>query len=299
MIAKHSNAFITDGAVSVASRTHLTHSHKLWGLNLAKSNLSLLLSSQIILVHSFSEVVLKTLLQAKSSNKRFTVYVTSGLDGDRMSNCLKEADIKTILINQSAIGFYMERIDVILVGAESVCEDGGIINEVTLEHCRTGFNPFKQTGYLSAFLFWFIYYLLNFILIALFFSPLISSSSLFSDRYIPGSTVCQDDEQAALCAGRELQIHSTISSQPERYTGASEVQKPTEEQIEKRWACAAGRLHATKFHWSVSHRSGSANNRIDQRCSNSAVPVAVSVALSYRTSIIACNRRKATVSSGF
>ena len=50
-----------------------------------------------------------------------------------MADCLKEADVKTILINQSAIGFYMERIDVILVGAESVCEDGGIINEVTAE----------------------------------------------------------------------------------------------------------------------------------------------------------------------
>lgn len=84
-------------------------------------------------MHSYSEVVLKTLLQAKSSNKRFTVYVTSGLDGKRMADCLKEADVKTILINQSAIGFYMERIDVILVGAESVCEDGGIINEVTAE----------------------------------------------------------------------------------------------------------------------------------------------------------------------
>ena len=82
-------------------------------------------------MHSFSEVVLRTLLQAKSSNKRFTAYVTSGLDGNRMSNCLKEAGIKTILIDQSAIGFFMERIDVILVGAESVCEDGGIINEVT------------------------------------------------------------------------------------------------------------------------------------------------------------------------
>ena len=86
-------------------------------------------------MHSFSEVVLKTLLQAKSSNKRFTVYVTSGLDGNQMADCLKEAGVKTILIDQSAAGFYMERIDVILVGAESVCEDGGIINEVTAK-CR-------------------------------------------------------------------------------------------------------------------------------------------------------------------
>ena len=83
------------------------------------------------MVHSYSEAVLNTLLQAKRSNKRFSVYVTKcGSNGVKMCDLLKKADIKTILINESAIGFYMEKIDVILVGAESVCEDGGIINEV-------------------------------------------------------------------------------------------------------------------------------------------------------------------------
>ena len=68
---------------------------------------------------------------AKSFNKRFTVYVTKcGGNGIKMACHLKDANIKTILINESAIGFYMERIDVILIGACGVVADGGILNEI-------------------------------------------------------------------------------------------------------------------------------------------------------------------------
>ena len=49
-----------------------------------------------------------------------------------MNNNLKNANIKSILISVSSIGYYMEKIDVVLVGAEAVCEDGGIINEVDM-----------------------------------------------------------------------------------------------------------------------------------------------------------------------
>lgn len=117
-IAKQSNVFITDGAVSLIDH--------LW---LFEINFYLLFL-KIILVHSYSDAVLRTLLLAKSFNKRFTVYVTRSMHGNKMADCLKEADIKTILINDLAIGFYMSKFDLILSGAESVCEDGGIINEV-------------------------------------------------------------------------------------------------------------------------------------------------------------------------
>lgn len=93
-IAKNSNAFITDGVV--------------------------------LLVHSFSEAVLRTLLQAKSLNKLFTVYATDSI----MYKYLKNANIKSYLISQPSIGFYMENIDLVLVGAEAVVENGGIINQI-------------------------------------------------------------------------------------------------------------------------------------------------------------------------
>lgn len=82
----------------------------------------------MILVHSFSESVLKTLLQAKTFNKLFTVYATDS----EMFKKLKNANIKTFLISDPEIGFYMENIDLVLVSAEAVVENGGIINQVNV-----------------------------------------------------------------------------------------------------------------------------------------------------------------------
>lgn len=43
---------------------------------------------------------------------------------------LKEAGIECTLILDSAIGYIMESIDIVLVGAEGVVESGGIINRI-------------------------------------------------------------------------------------------------------------------------------------------------------------------------
>lgn len=47
-----------------------------------------------------------------------------------MCNWLKEEGIKAKLILDAAIGYYMERMDIVLVGAEAVVTNGGIINKV-------------------------------------------------------------------------------------------------------------------------------------------------------------------------
>lgn len=77
--------------------------------------------------------MLETLIYAAKSNKRFHVYVTrSSPDntGEQMCADLKEAGIECTLILDSAIGYIMESIDIVLVGAEGVVESGGIINRV-------------------------------------------------------------------------------------------------------------------------------------------------------------------------
>lgn len=77
--------------------------------------------------------MLDTLKLAAASNKRFHVYVTrSSPDntGEQMCADLKEAGINCTLILDSAIGYIMESIDIVLVGAEGVVESGGIINRV-------------------------------------------------------------------------------------------------------------------------------------------------------------------------
>lgn len=50
--------------------------------------------------------------------------------GKQMCDELTEAKIECTLILDSAIGYIMESIDIVLVGAEGVVESGGIINRV-------------------------------------------------------------------------------------------------------------------------------------------------------------------------
>lgn len=51
-----------------------------------------------------------------------------------MYNCLKELNIPCTLILDSAVGYIMEKVDMVMVGAECVVESGGIINKVTNQY---------------------------------------------------------------------------------------------------------------------------------------------------------------------
>lgn len=86
-----------------------------------------------VLTHSRSRVVLQTLITAAKSNKQFHVYVTQGgpdNSGSQMCRDLEKAGIETTLILDSAIGYVMESVDIVMVGAEGVVESGGIINRL-------------------------------------------------------------------------------------------------------------------------------------------------------------------------
>lgn len=88
---------------------------------------------QRVLTHSRSRVVLQTLILAANSNKRFHVYVTQSSPentGEKMVSELQKAGIECTLILDSAIGYIMESVDIVLVGAEGVVESGGIINRI-------------------------------------------------------------------------------------------------------------------------------------------------------------------------
>ncbi|XP_037949279.1 translation initiation factor eIF-2B subunit alpha-like [Teleopsis dalmanni] len=86
-----------------------------------------------VLTHSRSRVVLKTLISAAKANKEFHVYVTQGgpdNPGEQMVADLENAGIDSTLILDSAIGYVMESVDFVMVGAEAVVESGGIINRI-------------------------------------------------------------------------------------------------------------------------------------------------------------------------
>lgn len=100
---------------------------------IAKLASPFILDGSRILTHSRSRVVLQTLITAAKQNKHFEVYVTKSApdhSGDRICKDLKAHNIPCTLILDSAIGYVMEQVDFIMVGAEAVVESGGIVNKI-------------------------------------------------------------------------------------------------------------------------------------------------------------------------
>ncbi|XP_059053563.1 translation initiation factor eIF-2B subunit alpha [Achroia grisella] len=86
-----------------------------------------------ILTHSRSRVVLQAMLEAAKANKRFQVFVTMACpenSGEVMHKQLVSAGVDATLILDSSVGYIMEQVDIVMVGAEGVTESGGIINKI-------------------------------------------------------------------------------------------------------------------------------------------------------------------------
>ncbi|KAL3772457.1 hypothetical protein ACHAW5_007312 [Stephanodiscus triporus] len=87
-----------------------------------------------VLTHGRSRVVESILLRAALvENRRFRVYVLEGrpdAGGARSARSYANAGIPTTVVLDSAMGHVMERVDLVLVGAEGVVENGGTVNKV-------------------------------------------------------------------------------------------------------------------------------------------------------------------------
>ena len=86
-----------------------------------------------ILVHSRSRTVLATLKEAHKMKKRLFVYVTECASNDSGRVMKKDLDtlgIPCTLVLDSAVGYIIEQVDLVLFGAEGVVESGGICNKI-------------------------------------------------------------------------------------------------------------------------------------------------------------------------
>jgi translation initiation factor eIF-2B subunit alpha len=86
-----------------------------------------------VLTHGFSRVVLTVLLRGASEGKRFNVIVTEAKPGDMSAVTIKrlrEAGVPVVLILDSTVARIMDKVDLVLVGAEAIVENGGILNKV-------------------------------------------------------------------------------------------------------------------------------------------------------------------------
>ncbi|MFX1366343.1 MAG: translation initiation factor eIF-2B [Promethearchaeota archaeon] len=88
------------------------------------------LKTQKIILISYSSTIINLLLENKELN--FEIYVLESrplLEGQRVAEILSK-HFKTHLIIDAAIGYFINDIDVVLIGADSILKDGSIINKV-------------------------------------------------------------------------------------------------------------------------------------------------------------------------
>jgi translation initiation factor eIF-2B subunit alpha len=87
-----------------------------------------------VLTHGRSRVVESILLRAALvERKRFQVYVLEGrpdAGGAKSALSYINAGIPTTVVLDSAMGYIMERVDMVLVGADCVMENGGTVNKI-------------------------------------------------------------------------------------------------------------------------------------------------------------------------
>lgn len=106
-----------------------------------------------ILVHGYSRVVISALKAAHAKGKHFSLVVTEGrpdCDGYRVIDELSALGIPCTLIVDAAVAYAMERIDIVMVGAEGVAESGGIINKIGTYTLCVMAKAFKRPVYVCA-----------------------------------------------------------------------------------------------------------------------------------------------------
>ncbi|KAL6767098.1 hypothetical protein ACKKBG_A38570 [Auxenochlorella protothecoides x Auxenochlorella symbiontica] len=86
-----------------------------------------------VLCHGYSRVALAVLRKAVAAGTQFNVIVTEGRPdetGITTARALKDSGVPTSLVLDSGVGYVMEKVDMVLVGAEAVVENGGVINKL-------------------------------------------------------------------------------------------------------------------------------------------------------------------------
>ncbi len=86
-----------------------------------------------VLVHSYSTSVLKVLEKALEKRGLKLVYATEsrpGGEGLEMARRVSQLGIDVSLIVDSAVNYYMDKIDLVLLGAEAITANGALVNKV-------------------------------------------------------------------------------------------------------------------------------------------------------------------------
>ncbi|KAG0727176.1 Translation initiation factor eIF-2B subunit alpha [Chionoecetes opilio] len=100
---------------------------------IVRSSHNLIKDGMILLTHSRSRNVLAVMTEAVKQGRQFSVFVTESQPdnaGRRMAKDLQALGVACTVVLDAAVGYVMERVNAVMLGAEGVCENGGIINKI-------------------------------------------------------------------------------------------------------------------------------------------------------------------------
>ena len=101
---------------------------------IAKLGAHFIRDEMTILMHGSSRCVTALLVYAATQLKiHFRVYITQSRPdslSQKLTVLLRKAGIPTCILLDSAIGFALPKCDIVFVGAECVCENGGVVGGV-------------------------------------------------------------------------------------------------------------------------------------------------------------------------
>lgn len=107
----------------------------------------------VILIHGFSRVIYNLLLFANEKHIRFRILLTESKpsgEGVKFYKLLLKHKIPVKLILDNTVGYVINKVDKVLVGAEGVAESGGIINHIGTFQVALLAKSFNKPLYVAA-----------------------------------------------------------------------------------------------------------------------------------------------------
>lgn len=109
--------------ISLAARDRIAHQAK-----------EFVPANSTVLTHGWSRVVAAILLEASKNNKHFDLIILEGrpdMSGAKAAaSYAQETKIPVKVVTDAAMAYVMEKVDLVLVGAEGVLENGGVVNKI-------------------------------------------------------------------------------------------------------------------------------------------------------------------------
>lgn len=141
-------------------KRHLVENGQLFVLRLKEARkkiagfgIDFIKDDDLLLVHGFSRAIFSLLEHAFAKHIRFRVIITESKpssEGLRLHKLLVGKGIPAALILDSSVGYVINKVDKVLVGAEGVAESGGIINHIGTFQIALLAKNFNKPVYVAA-----------------------------------------------------------------------------------------------------------------------------------------------------